>query len=250
MSDARLRELERRFALSGALDDEAAVIGERLRVGAITSHALGVASDDLYYPAARIVSGKDLQVEPALSARTLESALHVIPFTDGDGGVHPLGVLGAAVLADEAGHILRTYEPTTRRIRRLIESAGNILPRMRGSRKRVIHPLDNEDVDLANIVRLDWCGGAINDLSGTIVLSALMVFTVQYVQSRESDLAVIIACFTRRSAICGYSQELRRRWFHSAMLHALMPHLVGHSSTIPHPPHLSDMLPQHRTPER
>jgi len=250
MSDSRLRELERRFAQSGALDDEAAVIGERLRVGAITSHALGVASDDLYYPAARIVLGKALGVAPDLSARTIESALHVIPFTDGHGAVYPLGVMAAAVLATEAAWLYESNTQAVGRVERLITSVRNIVGRLRGFCNRQVHPLSAWDRTDAEQVRLDWVGGGLDDVEWRLLLCALMTFTVQYVQSREVDLAVIIACFTRRSGVCGYPQDLRRRWFHTAMLNALIPHLLGHRSLIFHPPHLSDMLPQHRTPER
>lgn len=37
MSDERLRELERRWRASASVDDEVALVNERLRVGAVTT---------------------------------------------------------------------------------------------------------------------------------------------------------------------------------------------------------------------
>lgn len=52
MSDPRLRELERAFAATGALEDEAALVAERLRVGAVEADALRLAAA-LEHPVAR-----------------------------------------------------------------------------------------------------------------------------------------------------------------------------------------------------
>lgn len=44
MSDARLRELKRRWQQSGAVDDEAAFLRERVRVGDLTALRLRIAA--------------------------------------------------------------------------------------------------------------------------------------------------------------------------------------------------------------
>lgn len=57
MSDAHLRELERRWRESGSVEDEAALLRERLRVGALSPETLGRAAD-MNHLAARLVTGK------------------------------------------------------------------------------------------------------------------------------------------------------------------------------------------------
>lgn len=57
MSDAHLRELERRWRESGSVEDEAALLRERLRGGAISPQALARAAD-MNHPAARLATGR------------------------------------------------------------------------------------------------------------------------------------------------------------------------------------------------
>lgn len=246
MSDARLRELERRFAQSKSADDEAAVICERLRVGAITPHALDVAADLLQYPAARMALGNDSTPRQAPTAQRWESELHAIPFMRGDRGAHPLGVMAAAVLAVEAGRMMECSDDRYPRNDPLIESVCNILRYFSDSRKPKVHSLSVDDRNDAGHVR----NGGIEYVHSSRLLTGLMTVTVQYFRKRKSGLDIIIGCFLRREPVFEFAHEIRQRWFQTAMMNALIPHLVGHPSTIPHPPHLSDMAPQHRTPER
>lgn len=244
MSDARLRELERRFGQSGALDDEVLLICERLRVGDISPQALAVAADLIQYPAAQLALGDEHVARQAPTAQRWETELHAIPFTDGEGMVRPLGMLAAAVLATEAAWLYESNTQAVGHVERLIKSVRNIMFRMRGSRKHHVHLLSEWDRTDAGQVRIAWCGGGLDDVEPGDLLRALMTFTVQYVHSREADLAFIIGVFLCRVPIFGFSQQIRHRWFQTAMMHALIPHLIGHPSTIPHPPHLSDVAPQ------
>lgn len=84
MTDARLRELERRFAASGAPGDEAAWLRERLRTGAASRAELEVRAG-LGEPGARAALG--LEVAPAL-AEALGAAEAVL-------GGDPAEALGA-----------------------------------------------------------------------------------------------------------------------------------------------------------
>jgi hypothetical protein len=62
VSDDRLRELERRFAATGAVEDEVALVQERLRMGALDDEALRLAAALGVEAAARLRPG----VAPAL----------------------------------------------------------------------------------------------------------------------------------------------------------------------------------------
>jgi len=57
VSDERLRELEQRFRQSGELEDEAAWLVERIRVGGLSRAQLNLAAS-LGYPAARVALGR------------------------------------------------------------------------------------------------------------------------------------------------------------------------------------------------
>lgn len=59
MSDARLRELERRWRETGASEDEASCLRERLRAGQLTPERLELAAR-CAHPAARLVAGPEL----------------------------------------------------------------------------------------------------------------------------------------------------------------------------------------------
>ncbi len=74
MSDARLRELERRWRESGAVEDEAALLRERLRQGALGSSRLELAAD-LGHPGAASALGRApasaaALVDPGWAVRT------------------------------------------------------------------------------------------------------------------------------------------------------------------------------------
>lgn len=72
MSDSRLRELERAWRESGALEDELAWLGERVRIGDLSEEALRLAAS-LGHPAAIALSGEQ--------GRPLQD----LPFTEGPG---------------------------------------------------------------------------------------------------------------------------------------------------------------------
>ena len=243
MSDARLRELERRFEQSRSVEDEAALIYERLRVGAITAPGVTAAAELVQYPAARLALGGDQRTWQAPTAQRWESELNVISFTDGEGIVRPLGMLAAAVLATEAAWLYESQGQLIGRAERLAQSVRNIMGRMMyGSPNRAVQPLSAWDRTDAQQVRLDWCAGGLEYVEPRNLLSALMTLTVQYVETSDAELAVIIGCFLRRTPIFGFIQQTRQRWFQTAMMRALLPHLIGHPSTIPHPTHLSDVV--------
>lgn len=243
MSDKQVRDLERRLTQSGALDDEVALIRERLRVGLIDSHALDVAADSLGYPAAQVVLCGAASPVTIIDHSRFSSELHVIAFTDVDGHVHPLGVKGAAVLANEAARLLDTSDPVDPRGCRLLESVRNIYHRMNGARKRTVHPLGESEIEFAAIVRQNWHAEALNRFADRGLVLALMVMTVQYVQFRSAAFEEILGCFLREAPLGGFSRDLRLRWFRTAMMQALIPELLGIPSLVPHPPDLSFMTP-------
>lgn len=72
MSDARLRDLERVWRESGALEDELAWLGERVRQGDLETETLRMAAS-LGHPAAVALSGEE------------ERPLHGLPFPAGPG---------------------------------------------------------------------------------------------------------------------------------------------------------------------
>jgi hypothetical protein len=70
MSDDRLRELERRFATSGALEDEVALVQERLRTGVIVDRRLRLAA-----ALGREAAGTLVREPPALDALVVRRRL-------------------------------------------------------------------------------------------------------------------------------------------------------------------------------
>ena len=98
MSDARLRELERRFAATGAVADEAAWLAERLRAGALSEDRVALAAF-CEHPAA-LRNERDTKRTVPLH-RTL--APHGRKYGYGEDFVAGEGALGAAQSGPEDG---------------------------------------------------------------------------------------------------------------------------------------------------
>jgi hypothetical protein len=106
MSDARLRELERRWQESGSVEDEAALLAARTRAGQLEPCALRLQAY-LGHPAARRALGEDPEPTLARPGRRLNKALE--RFGSANGVVDHLA-FACEDLAGPAGHELVARE--------------------------------------------------------------------------------------------------------------------------------------------
>ncbi len=243
MSDVRLRELERSFQQSGSFDDEVAVVSERLRCGVVTGFGLRIAAEDLGNRAAQEALGLPQGIAPAIDHRRLSERLTTTWFKDGDARDHSLATKAAAILALECARLIRINESEMIRHHSVVDmmsrAARDLWSSVTGAVGVTVahHPALVQGY--CTTVRQHWHDAELQDMDDLTVALAIIGFALEAYHNGSSPLVEPANCFLRSSIFYRFEHPVRHVWFHTAMQCALLPHLIGHPSRIPHPPELS-----------
>lgn len=233
MSDARLRELERTFAATGSVADEAALLRERLRVGAITSKGVEIVANYLSYPAALEVLGGVNETWEYLCPDPFPDEIASIS-VEQKGIVVPLGALVAIPFALEMASILheaRSDVLPEQEVRPYIRLARSLS----GKRKQLSPAQVQLGLACDNIVHNDGGTWSVREPQ---LMCAIIVYAAEAFHSPCSSLQRILVLFLRDSNIVGHMYPTRRLWARRAILHVVVPHLLGHPSMVPFYEHL------------
>lgn len=236
MSDARLREAERRFATTGSVADEAALLRERLRLGAITTRGVEIALNCLGYPAAFAVLGGENDTWEYWRPDRLPDEIDGM-MTQLAGVRLPLGALIARPFALEMASLLD--EAFSDRLReRRIRPYINLAKSLDGGHK--LEPTTQQQAEALECLEVAGGPRGADGVYEVQLMFAVIVFASAAERAPLANLQHIFRLFLRNSSIVGHKYVTRHYWARRAILRVAIPHLIGHASMVPHSEHLHD----------